>query len=277
MLSTPLSPLKGAFAFLALLLLAAPALAQTPFLPDEEKFGRPADQDNLSYCVDKRDPAWEVDAQIAEAIASALLLNPQPHYIEDQANRADLDQLYRQLLGDCRLFLGFKLIADVYPDWLTISHAYYQVSYVFVTADPSWTKLGDIPRDRALGPSLATSADFQLVAFLKAQPVDQRWPRYPMASDADALKAVMEGRVAAALVWAPSFYALKKSDPAMAALRVIASDPLPTEQLPVGAVMLSGDSFLRDSLDQAIAALTQDGTIAGILEKAGFPATVPAQ
>jgi polar amino acid transport system substrate-binding protein len=36
--------------------------------------------------------------------------------------------------------------------------------------------------------------------------------------------------------------------------------------------MLTRETFLRTNLDQAIAALTADGTIEGILEGFGFPA-----
>ena len=50
--------------------------------------------------------------------------------------------------------------------------------------------------------------------------------------------------------------------------------PLPPTTLGVGALMLSNETFLRTALDQAIAALTADGTIAAILDSHGFPATV---
>jgi len=38
--------------------------------------------------------------------------------------------------------------------------------------------------------------------------------------------------------------------------------------------LLANETFLRTAVDQAIAALSEDGTIAGILEKSGFPAAV---
>jgi len=277
MLSAALSLTKEAVFFFSLLAVITPVSAQTPFLPDESKFGRPADQDNLSYCIDKRDPAWEVDARIAEAVASALLLNPDVYFVEDSAIRADVDQLYRHLRANCRLYFGFKLLPEVYPDWLTVTRAYYEIGYVFVTANPNWARLGDVPRDQALGPSLATAGDFRLVAYLNAQPANQRWSRYPMPNDAAALKAVIEGRVAAALVWAPSMYELGKSNPEIARLRILASDPMPEERVSVGAVLLSGEGFLSTSVDQAITTLINDGTIGEIVGGAGFPATPPSR
>ncbi|HEY3642365.1 MAG TPA: hypothetical protein VGL31_14825, partial [Xanthobacteraceae bacterium] len=78
--------------------------------------------------------------------------------------------------------------------------------------------------------------------------------------------------LAAALVWGPSFWGLQKADPAFARLRIIAPKPLPASSVDVGAVMLARETFLRANLDQAIAALTADGTIAAILKAFSFPA-----
>ena len=94
-----------------------------------------------------------------------------------------------------------------------------------------------------------------------------------MGSDELALQALMRGTVGVALVWGPSFWALQKSNPAVAGLRIIAPKPMPNSTIDVGAVLLARDTFLRANVDQAIAALTADGTIDTILRGFGFPAT----
>ena len=88
-----------------------------------------------------------------------------------------------------------------------------------------------------------------------------------------ALESLLNGTVDVALVWAPSLWARQREDPAYADLHVIDPNPLPPTTLGVGALMLSDETFLRTAVDEAIAALSADGTIAGILEKYGFPAT----
>jgi ABC-type amino acid transport substrate-binding protein len=93
-----------------------------------------------------------------------------------------------------------------------------------------------------------------------------------VASDEAALLDVASGKLAAALVWGPSFWALQKANPAFAGLRMIAPKPLPVSSADVGAVMLTRETYLRANLDQAIIALTADGTIAAILKSFGFPA-----
>jgi polar amino acid transport system substrate-binding protein len=65
---------------------------------------------------------------------------------------------------------------------------------------------------------------------------------------------------------------LQKADPAFAKLRIIAPKPLPASSQDVGAVMLARETYLRANVDQAIAALTADGTIESILKGFGFPA-----
>ena len=96
-----------------------------------------------------------------------------------------------------------------------------------------------------------------------------------MSSDETALRAVMRGTIGAALVWAPALWALRKIDADIAKLPEMAPSPLPISTADVGAILLSKQAFLRSSIDQAIASLTADGTIAGILKEENFPG-VPA-
>jgi polar amino acid transport system substrate-binding protein len=108
--------------------------------------------------------------------------------------------------------------------------------------------------------------------YLSSLKPAERWGHYPVASDEAALRDVVAGKLAAALVWGPSFWGLQKADPAFAKLRIIAPKPLPVSGMDVGAVLLARETFLRANLDQAIAALTADGTIDAILKSFGFPA-----
>ena len=235
----------------------------------------------LRYCIDARDPDWPVARRIAAAVAGALLLQPKEYLTGDDPRTAnmsgeDLDDTYRMLIQRCDVFFGFKLVPDAYPGWITITRPYYRSAYVYVAADPTWKSLGDMPTTRAIGATIGTSADMRLTQYLLATPADKRWDRYPMSSDEAALRAVMHGVTGAALVWAPALWSLRKTDAAIATLPEMAPSPLPISTADVGAILLRKQTFLRSSLDQAIASLTADGTIAGILKDANFPgAPVP--
>jgi polar amino acid transport system substrate-binding protein len=245
----------------------------TPYVPDEWKYGRRQSGSTLQYCLDTRDPDLPVARRIGQAIAGALLLEPKPHELGQISAGEDIDNLYRLFLETCDVFLGFKLIADAYPQWLAVTRPYYRTSYVVVTTNPQWKALSDMPRDQAIGATIGTSADIRLVLYLQSLPADRQWSRFPMGSDELALRALARGEVGAALVWGPSVWALRPADPAFAALRILPPQPLAESAVEVGATLLSRETFLRNSVDQAIAALTADGTIQSILDSEKFPAS----
>lgn len=260
---------------MALVSTISAALAQdTPYLPEPWRHGRTQDNNTLRYCIDPRDPEWTIAQDIAEEVAGALLLQPAPTLIEDQRVTAGWDVLYEHLLSDCDVYFGFKLIPGAYPGWVSLTRPYYASAYVFVVTTPGWKSLADIPVDRSIATAIATSADFNFIKYLETLPQARQWPRIPMGTNEDALAALAAGRVAAALVWGPTVWAAKQDNPAYADLRLIAPNPLPETTLGMGAAMLAKQSFLRSSIDQAIADLAADGTIAAILKRHAFPAKV---
>jgi polar amino acid transport system substrate-binding protein len=253
--------------------LLGSAAAQTPYVPDDWKFGKRLEANTLNYCVDARDPDFPVARKIGEAIAAALLLQAKEHVIGEDLVGEDIDNLYRVFLETCDLYLGFKLIPDAYPEWMSLTRAYYRVSYVVAVADSGWKSLADMPRSQAIGATIGTTADLRLIQYLQSLSPRDRWDRFPMSSDEAALRAVLRGTTGAALVWAPALWALQASDKAFGRLRPIAPTPLPVSIADVGAAMLANEPFLRSNVDRAIAALTADGTISKILSSSKFPAT----
>ena len=273
--------LLAPLAVLALAAFPVPAMAQgepeffeRPFAPGQWDIGRRTDESQLRYCVDPRDPAWEVDGAIADAIAQALLLEPVRHVVTSTILLEDITKVYEVLLKDCDLYMGFKLIAEGYPQWVTLSRPYYEAGYVFVTGDPELASLADLPAGRPIGATMGSMAHYRLVSYLMAVPAEQRWPAFPFGTNEFTLNALLEGTVDVALVWGPEFWAKQQHDPAYADIRVIDSNPLPPTTIGVGVLMLSNQKFLRTSVDEAIAALSADGTVAQILESFDFPATV---
>lgn len=257
----------------------APASAQEPefydrpWAPEEWKYGRRLDESMLRYCVDKRDPAWEVAAAIADAIAAGLLLEPQRHVVEKKiVVTEDITNVYEVMLKYCDIHMGFKLIPGGYSQWATLTRPYYESGYVFVTADPDLEALADLAPGRPIGATMGTMAHIRLVSYITALPSSDRWRIFPMGTNNLALRSLLGGTVDVALVWAPELWAMQREDPAYADLRVIDPAPLPPTRLGVGGLLLSDETFLRTAIDEAIAALSRDGTIEGILKEYGFPA-----
>ena len=261
-------------------LLIGPTVAQeaefdaVPFADGQWEIGRRLDESQLRYCVDKRDPAWEVAAAIADAIASGLLLEPQRHVVESDIVVEDITKVYARMLKHCDVHMGFKLIPEGYGSWISVTRAYYDTQYVFVTADPDLQRVADLPPGRAIGATVGTSAHIRLVSYLSALPAERRWPAYPYVTNDLALESLLDGFVDVAQVWAPNLWAKQRQDPAYANLHIIDSNPLPPTTLGVGAIVLSDQKFLRNAIDEAIVALSADGTFANLLESYEFPATV---
>src|SRR5690606_17949459 len=120
--------------------------------------------------------------------------------------------------------------------------------------------LADLAPGRKIGAAMGSAAHILLVSYLTSLPADRRWPTYPYGTNDMALAALMDGTVDVALVWAPSLWAKQRSDPAYADVHVMDSSPLPPTNLGVGAIVLADQKFLRDAIDEAIVALSADGT-----------------
>lgn len=261
-------------------LTTTPVIAQEaefneiPYADGQWEIGRRLDESQLRYCVDKRDPTWEVAAAIADSIAGGLLLEPQRYLVESDIVLEDITKVYARMLEHCDVYMGFKLIPEGYGSWISLTRAYYNTQYVYVTIDPNLQRLADLPPGSAIGATVGTSAHILLVSYLSALPAEQRWPAYPYGTNDLALESLLNGAVDVALVWAPALWAKQIHDPAYANLRVIDSTPLAPTVLGVGAIVLSDQKFLRNAIDEAILALSADGTFAQILESFDFPATV---
>jgi polar amino acid transport system substrate-binding protein len=266
----------AAAAVLACCAFVGSAAAQPPYVPDDWKFGKRQEANTLHYCLDARDPDFPVARKIGASIAGALLLQPKEHVVGENIVGEDLDNLYRVFLETCDIYLGFKLIPDAYPQWLTVTRPYYRASYVLVVANADWKSLADMPRSEAIGATIGTIADLRLIQYLQALPAKDRWSRFPLSSDEAALRAVLRGVAGAALVWAPSLWALQAADQDIGKMRAIAPAPLPVSTADIGAAVLANETFLRNGVDQAIASLIADGTLGGILSDSKFPA-VPAK
>lgn len=267
-------------AVLLAFLVASPSSAQeaefneVPYADGQWELGRRLDESQFRYCVDKRDPEWEVAAAVADAIAAGLLLEPQRYVVDSEIVLEDITKVYARMLEHCNVHMGFKLIPEGYGTWISLTRAYYESQYVFVTADPDLQRLGDLPPGKKIGATMGTSAHIRLVSYLTALPAEQRWPAYPFGTNELAIDSVLSGSVDLALVWAPILWAKQQQDPAYAKLRVIGSDPLPQTTVSVGAIVLSDEKFLRSAIDEAIVALSADGTFTQIYESFGFPGTV---
>ena len=250
-----------------------PEFNEVPYADGQWELGRRLDESQLRYCVDPRDSDWELAAAIADAIAGALLLEPVQYVVQKEMILEDISKVYKLMLENCDVHMGFKLIPEGYAQWVSLTRAYYESEYVFVTTDPTLKSLADLPPGRTIGATIGTSGHIRLISYNAALPPEKRWRAFPYGTGDLALESLINGAVDVALVWAPELWGKQRSDPAYAGLRVIDPAPLPSTKLGVGAIVLANQTFLRNAIDEAIVALTADGTLEGILETFEFPGT----
>lgn len=253
----------------------AGAWAQVPWVPPEYLSNvRRLQVSSITFCIYVDGPTAEFDRAVAMEIAAMLLLEPQflelvrpPFRLTDD----DLvEELYILLTDHCDGILGLSLIADSYPDWIGLTRPYYWTPYVLAVTDSNYRRLSDIPRDKAIGSRLLTQADMEFISFLSTLPTDQRWRRIPYINDRLLVERLLDGTIAGALFWAPALYEATGGNPDDLGIRIASVSPLRGLERPVGIGVRSSDSFLRLMLDEAIAALTEDGIIDELLERTGM-------
>lgn len=269
-----MGPRRAAVSLAAVLALGS-ALGQPPVLPPEWFPNRSPSRDAMavSFCEDPRDPVHEVDRAIAEAIAEALLLEPRIHVVDRQVRgESEYEGLYIDLIDNCSVYLGFKLYAEAYPEWLMLTRPYYEGRFVVLAAEPSWQRLEDVPRDVRIGVVQGTMGDIRFITFNNSRPAGQRWQRTPVGPAEEAFGVLLDGGVGALIVWEPTWWALSRERPELAELHVVEAPVVSEPWIGVGGITLADRQFVRSQVDQAIEALTSDGTIAEILERYGTPA-----
>ena len=258
----------------SLLLLLASARAQLPQLPDQwfQNLTPDADGQAISFCVDLKDPGHVVDAAIAEAIAAVLLVDSTMHVVDSIFDNLDFDPLFFLLSDSCAVHMGFRLYSDTYPEWLAITRSMYEGRFVIVTANPDWRTFSDIPPGAPVGVVQGTQGDVRFILSNGALPAEQRLRRLPVGHPTVAFDALSRGTVQALLVWEPWWWWLSQSRPELAELHVIEAAHISEPYVGVGGVLLAHRDFVRESVDAAVGALIESGTIQEILDGFGYPA-----
>jgi polar amino acid transport system substrate-binding protein len=257
------------------LLAASLAVAQAPQLPltwFPQRAPSIAGQ-AIPICIDRREPAHAIDARIAEEIAAALLIEFQLIDVGRAfVDEFEYEELYVDLIDRCTAYAGFKLYPATYPEWLTFTRPFYEARFVMVARPNGPTRLTNLPPGTRVGVSQGTMGDVRFLAINNARPAQERLRRLPLGTPETVLRALSEGRVDAAIVWEPWWWALTSTHPEFAELVVVEAPAIAEPWIGVGAALTADRIYARGELDRALAALARDGTLTAILNEAqGFP------
>lgn len=259
--------------WVVVLLLAFEALAQEPLVPAELLKPRRRLQGNqITFCVNGAATLYAFDRAVGRSLAETLLL--EPRFVElsytgyGLLDDGDLlSNLFVDLTNHCDGFIGFNLASGVYPDWLSFSRSYARIPYVLAVTNPEYQSLGQIPRGKAVGSGLGTSADAHFGAYVRELPEGQSWQRIPYGDFALMLRRLKEGKLEGALIWPPVLYRLSGGDPERQGFYVRATDPLKSVDVQLAIAIRAKDTSLRAMLDKAVATIIEDGTVARLLKE----------
>lgn len=255
-----------ALALIASVFLSSFAAAQIPVIPPDYLHDYLRLQgDQLTYCVLTDRSTTEFDIAVAEAISDALLLKSQ--FVPVKAEFPLFDEndffyeIYLRLTNDCDAFVGFSLMSEGYPDWLSVSDSYISLPFALVVVNPDYRSLGDIPTDKAIGLQMGGTADMEFLAYYTSLADRDRWTRLPYGNDQLMLQRLEEGVIQAAILWLPNLLELTDGDPEAAGFFPASTNPLRSFSVQLGLAFRGDNSYLQTMFDSAIESLKTDGTI----------------
>lgn len=244
--------------------LAAAAAAGPQASPDAAPLTACVDEDNPPFS--SRSPAeGGIDLEIARAIAARLGRPLQPVWVQ-VPRRGGLGKALRLSIdaGRCEIFMGLphgdEMASELAEHRLVTSRAYLTVGYLLVGASQAPPPA---PQRSRIGVVTATPADWYLH--------QQQLRRVPYASARQLLQGLREGEVELALVWSAALAAAGAGSDVR---------PLPAAAQPADPSLRTGlavatrraDAATTQAIDQAVAALRDDGSFERIAQARGLPA-----
>lgn len=267
-----LSARRAATTIVAVLLagIAGNAAAQMPNI-DQTFLNEPSNLDRnvLRFCVYPRSATAEIDRAVALALGDALLTPVEIIDVETTISIEGIDtipmsleDLYLLLENECNAFMGIDLATGVYPDWLILSRSYLEAAYVLVARAGEYTTFDELEPPQAVATQSMSLGDSRFGFYLRTLSEDQRLRRVPYPTTHLQLERLLDGTVDAALVWEPWLTTDVGRDDK---IEEISLGNFTFGERVIGIGLHVNDSFLRTSLDGAIEALSDDGTLEAIV------------
>jgi polar amino acid transport system substrate-binding protein len=254
----------------ALLATITPTSAQLDIVSRDLYTERTRNEGNrISFCLRPFGPIAAFEAELAEQIGKMLLtevrtytLNPRsfpvrPSIFDYYFGLTD-DQMFIMMAQNCDVVLGMHL-SSASPEWLRLSRPYISANVLGITRDPALKSIEDLGPEIRIGVQGQAAGDASLMSYFKTQPNGTTPERVSFRSNQDLFAALSSGQVNAALIWEGALMAGTDGNPE--GYYPMARLPFPVDPIGVSAAVRVEDRFLGALIDEALAALEDNGTL----------------
>jgi hypothetical protein len=262
-----------ALGWLTPLLLGGLVLAQPQEYPFPNRFLK-TDR-ALTFCLDKQNPIWPLEEQVAQELARTLGL-PAKFYIHREAptnpeapaihvTRREFQILLARYCDVYMGLLGSTTAAFDYPadEQMLATRPYYKVRYVFVSRQVRG--LNQVPKGEPIG-IVGRSLPYNLIV----RQYPGRFNLTPVPNSATLARKLIAGEFKHGVILASALYGLEKN-PTQKGLKVENLKGVPNTEWYVIAAVARDRVTLRNQLDQAIARLLQSGRMNSVIQQQGLP------
>ena len=239
------------------------------------------DGDTIRFCVYEDSAIGAYDRRVAQALGDSLFLEVKIVEVEPPITvqgldtiPISLDDLFILLTNECDAFMGMELAPEVYPVWLTLTRAYFSAPYIGVVREGEYASLEQLPEQARVATQTLTTGDMTFNTWRQNQPESTRLRRIPYPTTSLQLERLRDMSVDAAIVWRPW---LEQPEADISGIAVVPNGMIPLSERNMAIAVRSRDSFLRSSLDEAIAHLESDGTLAEIYQETYSVLDAPTQ
>lgn len=245
----------------------AEAPSSWPRIRDRGELIISMDPDNLPYSA-ARGELPGLDVELARALADRLHLKLRIDWLDVHRETA----VGELIEGRCDLTFGEAVDPDAVADdeplagKIVHSRPYYTTGYVLVRRKdgPRARSLADLKgeRSRRLGAEAGSIADYRLSR--------RGYLRRLHRNQAAALKALADGEIDFAYLWANVGWALHASPDLTAKLEIVPGIE-PEDRWKIAVALRRGDDELKRRVDEALGSLLADGTVARALARYHLP------
>ncbi|PYE53268.1 transporter substrate-binding domain-containing protein [Deinococcus yavapaiensis] len=259
------------------------ALAQAPDDPNSTR-GYLRTGKDLMFCLDKQNPMWRFEQDMATAIAQSLgrkadfFVHRQPlPSVDTAAQPLERTEMLRLFAHRCDVYpglVGSTTPAFDYPadEQMFATRPYLKVSYVFVSRVKNIKSLTSLPKNVPLSMELRG-----LPAYFMYTLRNGRFTERPVKTAARLALDLKTGKAKAGLLFAPQLYS-RSPNPGKEGMYVGPVKELPNMTWYVIAGVRRDRPTLRQQIDGAISRLIRRGEVAKLLtkHKLANPFIVPA-